>query len=208
MKLFSFLKNTRVSNHPLGNKILEANGSGEVSGFLFENPNVGVSRNLYWSVYVNLHEIEYLDDKWESSIAFEWLTVTDRQQKIESSDRKGLGIECTWYLAEHILAKSWSISLAIERDFSTFDISFSALFDFPGLDGDPCPDVKIAGNIKLPCTEISLMRDNVSPNPNSEEEALEMIRAHFPEIVHFQNKPLEDKDGWPIQNPDKFIFTL
>ena len=167
---------------------------------------MGLARNLYWVVEIGLHEIDYLNECWESSLTFDWLTMTTGDTRFEASNT-GSDASCSWYLNQHIPAKSWTLSWARGETYNSFDITFSARFDFPGFDDDPCPDIEITGTTKLGCSYISVLRDNFFPKPGTVDDARDMIVPFFPDMNRFHHRPLEDEDGWPIQNPDKFLFA-
>ncbi len=208
MGLFSFLGKRRELDHSLKQASLGAKGSGDVSGHIFENLETGLPRNLYWSVCVDLHAIEYLDDVWETSLTFEWLTMSTKSSSFEISNESFCGPTCTWYfINQHIPAKSGTISLVSVDGFRCVEIAFSALFDFPGFDNDPCQNIEIKGTVKLHCSGVSLLRDHVLPKANSESEARAMIAPYFSEIVSFSHKVQEDEDGWPVEVTDRFLFV-
>ena len=51
---------------------LTASG-GEIYCHLFENPQAGVPRNVYWSIRIDFHPIHYEGQDWRCSMTCEWL---------------------------------------------------------------------------------------------------------------------------------------
>jgi len=204
--LLSLFENQRRPEHPFRCTSIQPNGSGEISAFLFENPNVGLVRNLYWVVEIGLHEIDYLDESWESSLTFNWLTMTTGDTRFEASNTCS-DASCSWYLNHHIPAKSWTLSWPRRETYNSIEVEFSARFDFPGFNDDPCPDIEIAGTVNLACSSISVLRENFFPKPEVEDDARDMIAPFFPDIENFHYCPQEDEDGWPIRHPNRFLFS-
>lgn len=48
--------------------------SATLSGSLFENPRIGIARDLFWNVEVDLEPVELDGETWDCSFACEWLT--------------------------------------------------------------------------------------------------------------------------------------
>src|SRR6266478_5239232 len=83
---------------------------GELYAHVFENPSVGVSRNLFWNLRVEFAPVELDGEERDCSLACEWLVWPIRRW----TDLSGLGIadvlhpeqvETSFYLAEHSPAR-------------------------------------------------------------------------------------------------------
>ncbi len=193
--------------HPLRDapfKIIEDNS--RVWAHLFENKNVGVPRGLYWCLQIDLGQIDYSNETWGASIAFEWLelSVEDSPQVFSSNSRSE--IECSFYMFEHTPAESWKLIVYPQSENGDYFVEFDAVIDFPGVDNDPCKNLKIGGKGFLKLGEIIVIPDNLFPKPDSPESAKNMIAPYFRGIEHYVYYSQENEDGGMIPDFRKYTF--
>ena len=85
--------------------LLKANG-GEIYAYIYENPLVGLPRNLFWSVTLRFEPIVHEGEQWECSMTCEWIPwpvgdwrgLDNARLKVESNDQL---IESSFYLVAH-----------------------------------------------------------------------------------------------------------
>lgn len=100
---------------------------GEVYCHLFENPRTGLPRNVYWSITIDFHPMEYDGKRFKRrSMTCEWLTwpLRDwRQLEGRSLDLKhgDGGSESSFYLWEHHTGISTRLRIGA-RDGARFDV--------------------------------------------------------------------------------------
>ena len=112
---------------------LTASG-GEIYCHLFENPQAGVARNVYWSIRIDFHPIHYEGQDWRCSMTCEWLTwplrdwreLSGRSLNLNYGDR---GSEASFYMCEHDLGKSTRLNIG-PRAGSSFDVAMEMVVDY------------------------------------------------------------------------------
>ena len=154
---------------------------GEIYGHVFENPKVGVARDLYWNVRVEFEPVQFDGDDWECSLAVEWLTWPVRRWR----DLNGMGLgqvrlrdstECSFYLyAQHHPATFRHFKLR-ESGPAIFEADFSAIADVH--DGRGRRHFEVSGKCDLKFAGIVVVTDNLSSKPATSEDA-RMAVAEF-----------------------------
>ena len=110
---------------------------GEIYCHLFENPRTGLPRNVYWSVTIDFHPMEYDGTRFKRcSMTCEWLTwpLRDwRQLEGRSLDLKhgDGGSELSFYLWEHHPGISTRLRIGA-RDGARFAVEMDMVVDFTG----------------------------------------------------------------------------
>lgn len=80
---------------------------GEIYAHLFENPRMGLPRDLYWNISIDLEPVRLLGEEWDSSFQCEWLlwpvkVLTDLDGMGFDTLRHPALVEASLYLAsEH-----------------------------------------------------------------------------------------------------------
>lgn len=209
MNYFSIfnIKKYFSKTHPLHNVKFFPDPGAIIRADIFENRNVGIKRNLFWSLTIPQMPFEYFGELRQTSISFDFLALHEGTDRFRFSHKKSKFVECTWYLFQHHCAKSWELDLKIANDYSSFDVSYKCIFDFDGFDRDPCDDLVISGNTKLSFEGIFVGRDNTFPKPNSEADAREVIRPFFRDIASFECKSVDYSDGEISKPPSVYCFN-
>lgn len=161
-----------------GDKIRGINGN--MYAHIFENPNVGVARGLYWAVTVDCEPIEWNGEDWPCSVTCEWLQWPIRRW--EEIDGVGLettiapvDAECSFYLAEHNPVRIKSLSISREPNKNQFLVCISGaveLLGFDELDGEDIPFF-VQGRVDF--DGIILIPDNLSPKPSTPTDAIDIL---------------------------------
>jgi hypothetical protein len=162
---------------------LTASG-GEIYCHLFENPQVGVPRNVYWSIRIDFHPIHYEGQDWRCSMTCEWLTwplrdwreLSGRSLNLNYGDR---GSEASFYMCEHDLGKSTRLNIGA-RAGSSFDVAMEMVVDFAGYTGtDENPAMVVRGRATVPYTGVIVVPDNLSSRPNTLTEVSSAVAAYL-----------------------------
>ncbi|MFD2232165.1 hypothetical protein [Alkalimarinus sediminis] len=164
--------------------------SGSISGFIFENPSVGLKRGLFISIEVDFEPIKYGDNEWECSLASEWIPFKGNNwYELESIDFQDEFVkemnETTFYLTTHDWCNDVHIELKREER-NLFNLKLKANADFSGYyGGDENSSMPITVDLTVPFTNFIIRRDNLFPKPNSIEEAL-VVSNEFIDTTTFK----------------------
>ncbi len=147
---------------------------------VFENPDVGVARGLYWAVTVKCEPIEWNGEAWPCSVTCEWLQWPIRRwQDLDGVSLQTaiapLDAECSLYLAEHNPVRIESLSIRREPNERKFLVGITGaveLFGFDELDGEDIPFF-VQGSVEF--DGIILIPDNLSPKPSTPTEAAGVV---------------------------------
>lgn len=180
--------------------------SGELYGYLFENERFGIERNVFWNIVIRCAPVSYLGDRWEPAVLFDWLRTDCMTEKVLSSESRP-DAEVSFYIASHDPAHRWSLQVEHDGDGVPRHGRFDLSVDFPGLDDDPLPDLRIVGSSPIKLTSVSVARDSLLPKPSSHADARAMIAPYFPAIEEWEPIEEEDEDGWPVPDPHSFRFS-
>ena len=207
MPIFSQFGRQRGKSHPFRQATFSQPEKAQLTGALFDNPQAQRARNLYWSAYFFFPPIDYLDEEWRTSVSINWLTFEPDQKHWCANEKSHRHAECTWYLSEHVTAKSWTLETE-HMDNDMIAIRYLVVVDAPGLAGDPCPDLFIKGKTIAGPPDIYITRENLFPKPTGIDDARNMIEPFFPKIRDYFAVIEEDDDGFPISNPRNYIFRM
>lgn len=170
--------------------------SGSISGFIFENPNVGLKRGLFLSIEIRFSPVKYGEEEWECSLASEWIPFRGGSWKeiggIDFSDSPVMEMnETTFYMVAHDWCKDVSINISHEKD-NQFRVQLRAKAEFSGYYGDDRNSaMPIEIDILVPFTGFTIMRDNLFPKPSNVQEAVE-VAAEFIDTASFQEPSFEN----------------
>lgn len=155
--------------------------SGSISGFIFENPNVGLKRGLFLSLEVDFEPIKYGDEEWECSLASEWIPYQGESwMQISDIDFENDLIkemnETTFYMVEHDWCNDVQINI-IHHDKNVFRLQLDANVEFSGYySGDEDPSMPVHVDVLLPFTGFIIRRDNLFPKPSNSEDAIKVAQ--------------------------------
>lgn len=168
--------------------------AGEIYGHVFENPAMGVRRDLYWNASVDFQPVLLDGEEWDCSLAIEWLTWPLRHWR----DLHGAGlsklrhpemVECSLYLfAQHHPASLHHLELR-KSGPAIFEADFSAIADVD--DGSGPKLLNVSGRCNLTFTSIIVVASNLQPKPNSALEAL-AAAAEFTAMEDLKEPRSED----------------
>ena len=130
---------------------------------------------------MDFERLPYLGDSWDSSLTIEWITPGVREfagSHPIAPDSSPLG-EASLYLAEHHPIERWSGRISWDASASQCVFDYDVRFDFPGLDGDPVPGLRLTGRAPLQFDGFIIVPDNLAPKPASVEEAGGLLAEFF-----------------------------
>jgi len=139
-------------------------------------------------------------------LLFEWLTFGRTAGAFAASSASPGVATCAWWMERQTPASRWSLQ-ATKNEDGRPRIAYDVAVDFAGFDRDPCSDLRIRGTAPLATFGVSVSRDGVSPKPNDAEDARRLIAGYFPAIAAYDYAPAADDGGWPIADPDRFLFV-
>ena len=162
---------------------LSASG-GRIYCHLFENPRTGMPRNIYWSLTIDFHPIQYEGSEWECSMTCEWLTWPLRDWRDLAGRTLAFyygddGAEASFYAGEHHIAKHARIEIGA-RNGSVFELAMEMIVDFAGLAGtDRNPAMAVRGRAVVPYSGIIVVPDNLAPALNTPAEVTQAVSAYL-----------------------------
>jgi hypothetical protein len=177
---------------------------GEINGTIFENPHIGLARNLFWGVTVDFEPVTFDGEEWRTSATCEWIPADLWGARAwEALDGKALDcaygeheIEASFYLFEHHAAERVRLSLRRVRE-NLFAVEME-------LSLDPPPDLAGMETIKvaaeLPLTGVHVPQDLLPAPPTA--EAARQVAAQFIDLAHFDGpNPALLAERWAIFEP-------
>jgi len=154
--------------------------SGHIYGFIFENSNVDLKRNLFISINIEFDTIKYDDEEWECSLTSEWIPFVGNHWKdienidCESDIFKEMN-ETSFYMVEH----DWCNNLDLQVNYiknNIFRVKVKTDVNFSGYaDGDENPAMPIEMDLELPFTEITIIGSNLEPELKDIDEAVKVV---------------------------------
>jgi hypothetical protein len=164
---------------------------GEIYCHLFENTHTGVPRNVYWSITINFHPIEYDGKRLKPcSMTCEWLTwpLRDwRQLEGQSLDLEygDGGSESSFYLWEHHTGSATRLRIGT-RDGARFDVAMEMVVDFEGTSAaDRDPAMVVRAQALLPFIGVFVSPDGLGPEAVTPAEITSAV-APFLDPTVFQ----------------------
>lgn len=162
-------------------KQLRANGLGLVYGHVFENPLVGVARQLFWSVTLNCGPVRSGKENFDCSFTTEWLVLpisrwSDLHEKSLAHVQNPEGVEASLYLDEHHSAKLMALSFARIAGTHRFSVSIEAevhIEGFGDLDGAGLP-LALQGEAEF--EGLVILPSNLDPKPDTPLKASEALK--------------------------------
>lgn len=163
---------------------------GKIYAHIFENPNTGLKRGIFWSVTVHFKPIKYADESFRCSTTCEWipwkaanwLDLHGRHFDVEYGE---CGIESSFYSGEHDICTRTRLRLA-HKDTCRFHVSVDVIVDFQGCcGGDENPAMPVSARADVPFTGLLVVPANLEPAPANLDEAKE-IAAEFVDLATYE----------------------
>lgn len=170
--------------------------SGNIDGFIFENSNVDLKRNLFISINIQFDTIKYDDEEWECSLTSEWIPFVGNHWKdIENIDCKDDIFkemnETSFYMTEHDWCNNLDLQINYIKD-NVFRIQIETDVDFSGYtDGDENPSMPIKVDIEIPFSEIIIRGCNLEPELKDMNEAIK-VASEFIDTKSFKAPSMDD----------------
>lgn len=152
---------------------------GEIQAIVWENPNVGLERNLFWSFQVKFAAFRYGDaGEIAPSLAIEWIRLPIRDWRaLEGTRLRGEygqgGVEASFYVWEHDFA-AYDLEI-LEREGASFRVRINLTVEFTGYDeSDRDPKMPVSAECWLPFRGI-LVPDALLPSSDDPRAACAMV---------------------------------
>lgn len=174
---------------------------GELYSHIYENRTTGLSRDHFWSLTIDFAPIEYEGELLQCSASVEWLRFPVRDwRQLGSTDlvevlQSDL-VESSFYVGRHDWATTKHFSL-LYRSGNVFDAKLQLVVDFQGFTGDDDdPAMEVNAHAKVKYSGLVIVKDNLSPKPNSPQLAMEMAKS-FVDLESYQP---------PVDEDSRYIF--
>lgn len=171
---------------------LKAKG-GEISCTLFENPNVGLERSLFWSLTLVFEPVGEED---ETSMTCEWIPWNFRHWKeldgatLSAEYDEDEMIEGSFYVCGHDAMEKVSLSVHHVQD-NLFKLEMEMVVDYSGSEfSDPEPHLTVKGTAVVPFKGLYL-GDGISLD----------AAAEFIDPSAFEREPSKNEFGVSYYKP-------
>lgn len=180
------------------------NGLGaELLGHLFENETTGVKLGIYWRLHIKCHQIKYLNEDWNPSVHFDWLTTADVKQR-ELTSASSARIESSFYMRWHDPVPEWRLRFEHGNDELPVRAHYDLNVAYSGYNKDALSRLAISGSADVTDVSIMVIPENLKNKPRAPAEAKTMLAQYFPDI-----------SAWTVLNlaqehtpaPHSFIFS-
>ena len=155
---------------------------GELYGNVFENPRMGVPRDLYWSLRCDFEPVELDENEWPVSMMVEWLTFDVRRwvdidtATLADAARRA-GIEASVYFTDiHQPAELEALRLRRLSE-CRFDVDVTVTCALELLDGTKLPPRSIGWRGEATFDRVIIIRENLFPKPSTPDEATAVLRV-------------------------------
>lgn len=152
---------------------------GEIHAHIFENPQIGLVRNLFWNLYIAFGPVRWDDEEWSCSLLVDWLTwpLSNWQDLYKMDLEQVINpelVECSLYLFNQ---HNWATlkGLKVTRtEKNHFSVSIDAVADVDtGNDQRSVPVSIVCSSI---FTGIIVVPENLEPKPATVHEVQETVR--------------------------------
>jgi hypothetical protein len=163
--------------------------SGEISAFVFENPNIHLARSIWWSVTLEFEPVNYGGADWTCSMTTDWIPWKIRNWRDLAGQHLHCrygddGIESSFYLVEHDYGTETELTISAGGG-SDFLVSMAMTVEFSGYLGDDAdPSMKVRAQSLVPFTSV-IIPESLFPKPVTETDA-ETIASEFVDLSAFQ----------------------
>lgn len=155
---------------------------GEIYGHVFENPAIGVKRDLYWNTRVGFEPVPLNGEESDCSLSIEWLTWPMRRwqdldgKTLDECPRPEM-VGCSFYhFGTHHPASLGHFELG-ETSPASFVADVSVVAEVN--DGSGLRSYQIAGLFNLTFTSIIVVPSNLQPKPSSALEVKAALAEHI-----------------------------
>ena len=156
---------------------------GNIYAHLFENSQVGVPRNLYWSVTVPLLPVEWEEDEYECLLTCEWITWPIKEwtqlngASLATSTNASL-IESSLYFVEHHPVHIDRLELRKAAGGARFSVVVAGEFDLEGFGELDGKNIRFAVQREVDFEGIVVVPGNLSPKPQSASDVLQVLSPY------------------------------
>ena len=164
----------------------------EISGWIFENSNVGLKRGLFISVGVDFEAVQFGEESFNCSLATDWIPFHGGSWlELANLKLNSPEIESSFYMVSHDWCKPSKYELT-HVEGTIFNLKFSGTVDFSGYyGGDEDPVMPIEFNTVATFKGFIINSDNIVPKQSGIEEAISVASA-FIDVSSFQSPTLEE----------------
>ncbi len=164
---------------------------GSAYAHLFENPRVGVNRDLFWSFTINFAAVPLGSDadEFSPSLTVEWVRFPIRDwQQVKGVSVSGAygdaGVESTFYVFEHSYAEQFALSVLQWRTVHRAPdprphiqllLQVELTVNYPGYDDDADPNLSVGAECWVDFTGVSVRPDALTPKPEGPEETRRIL---------------------------------
>lgn len=173
---------------------------GECYAYIFENPNMGLKRGLFWNFFLECAPVILDGEEWEASILCDWVQFPMRNWR----EAKAVGLdtlpnremlEASFYLLAHNPVDLSRLEIAHDRGhyFRVRMAGSFAVNGFEELEGIAVP-LDVTGSVQF--KGLIVMPDNLFPKPTDAVSASN-VASEFIELEDF---------GEPTWDGSRFLF--
>jgi hypothetical protein len=168
--------------------------AGEIYGHVFENPRVGLARDLFWNASIDFEPVQLDGEEWDCSLGVEWLTWTlQNWQDLDGRSADELQhpdlLECSLYLfAEHHWATLQHFTLT-KLGPASFEADFRAVADVD--DGSGPRQFEVSGKCELNFTGIIIVPANFGARAPGQTDA-EALVSEFMSLDHLRGPRVDN----------------
>jgi len=158
--------------------------NGTLSAHLFENPTVGVSRNLYWSVHFDFASFQYDGEDEEPNCMVDWLIFPQperalRQSITASNTLSPMGEASCYFQSTHLQANLWELSLRRSETVESWVLEYDLTVDFWTIDEDGPTELQLKGVTDLEFGGFDIVKDNFKPKILAQKDAFDLLSQHI-----------------------------
>jgi hypothetical protein len=155
---------------------------GTISGHVFENPSVGIERDLFWSISVPFEPIEYQDEEVRPLLQCDWIVWPlarwrDLAGMKLTEVKDARRFEASFYVYDHSELAVESLELAA-RKRGGFELFLRGCVDFLANDGaiEPFP---IEIETPLALEDVRIVPANLRRGPRTASEAAALLGKYL-----------------------------
>lgn len=158
--------------------------SGSLAAVLFENPNRGIPRSLFWDIDLNFESFTFEDNNESPNLMVDWLRfapgVTEFSRGGSFSNRNQPMAECSIYLnGVHVPAENWLIRLSPLPGERRWTLEYDVSLRVNVFRDDPTWH-NVSGSCTLTFGGFHLVKRTFPGTVWSRDEAVRMLSEFFP----------------------------
>jgi hypothetical protein len=153
---------------------------GEIYAHLFENPQQGVERSVFWSVTVDFEKFKYQSEDFDCCMTCEWIRWPIRDWRLLDGKELDVnygdnGVEASFYRYQHHPASRATLSLR-HVDGSRFNTKMSLAVLFGSVEANELQNpTLIEAEVILPFTGLLVVSANLQPEINGVKELTKAV---------------------------------